>query len=217
MGKFLLTAVCLVGCVSTSWAKPIAFKYESTTDATNVGGSSTAPVSLIFTFDSDLANETGANNLALGIGSYGPWSGILKVGSEVAEFTGGTIDVYNNQGFEQAGSGREPHPYDLYLLQWNGTSSGDFFGSNLSFLQLALTDYGLNMLSSAELPTDPSFATENVLIRDRFGTHNGEFGVYPLPISKSFTLTSVPAIPEPETYAMLLAGLGVLGWRLRRA
>lgn len=30
----------------------------------------------------------------------------------------------------------------------------------------------------------------------------------------SFTISTVP---EPETYAMLLAGLGLLGWRLRRA
>jgi hypothetical protein len=28
--------------------------------------------------------------------------------------------------------------------------------------------------------------------------------------------TSVPAIPEPEQYALLLAGLGVLGWTVRR-
>lgn len=28
--------------------------------------------------------------------------------------------------------------------------------------------------------------------------------------------TSVPAIPEPEQYALLLAGFGVLGWSLRR-
>jgi len=28
--------------------------------------------------------------------------------------------------------------------------------------------------------------------------------------------TSVPAIPEPEQYALLLAGLGVLGWSVRR-
>lgn len=27
----------------------------------------------------------------------------------------------------------------------------------------------------------------------------------------------IPLIPEPETYAMLLAGLGLLGWKLRRA
>ncbi|OYY95110.1 MAG: hypothetical protein B7Y41_05030 [Hydrogenophilales bacterium 28-61-23] len=25
-----------------------------------------------------------------------------------------------------------------------------------------------------------------------------------------------PAVPEPETWAMLLAGLGLLGWRARR-
>ena len=29
--------------------------------------------------------------------------------------------------------------------------------------------------------------------------------------------TSIPSRPEPETYAMLLAGLGLLGWKLRRA
>lgn len=36
----------------------------------------------------------------------------------------------------------------------------------------------------------------------------------------SFTVTQTPTVgvvPEPETYAMMLAGLGLLGWRLRRA
>lgn len=32
----------------------------------------------------------------------------------------------------------------------------------------------------------------------------------------SFTLTQVPTIPEPETYAMLLAGLGLMGAIARR-
>lgn len=32
----------------------------------------------------------------------------------------------------------------------------------------------------------------------------------------TFTLTQVPTIPEPETYAMLLAGLGVMGFMARR-
>ncbi len=27
----------------------------------------------------------------------------------------------------------------------------------------------------------------------------------------------IAPVPEPETYAMLLAGLGLLGWRLRKA
>ncbi|SEA62995.1 DUF6923 family protein [Nitrosospira multiformis] len=33
----------------------------------------------------------------------------------------------------------------------------------------------------------------------------------------SEAVPAVPGIPEPETYAMLLAGLGLLGWRLRNA
>ena len=28
--------------------------------------------------------------------------------------------------------------------------------------------------------------------------------------------TAVAAVPEPETYAMMLAGLGLLGWAARR-
>lgn len=30
-----------------------------------------------------------------------------------------------------------------------------------------------------------------------------------------FSMHAIHAVPEPETYAMLLAGLGVVGWRLR--
>ena len=33
---------------------------------------------------------------------------------------------------------------------------------------------------------------------------------------ETFVFTNVAAIPEPETYAMLLAGLGIIGWMVRR-
>ena len=33
---------------------------------------------------------------------------------------------------------------------------------------------------------------------------------------ETFVFTNVAAIPEPETYAMLLAGLGIIGWTVRR-
>ncbi|WP_081355785.1 PEP-CTERM sorting domain-containing protein [Nitrosospira multiformis] len=32
----------------------------------------------------------------------------------------------------------------------------------------------------------------------------------------TFTVTQVPTIPEPETYAMLLAGLGLMGAMAKR-
>lgn len=31
-----------------------------------------------------------------------------------------------------------------------------------------------------------------------------------------FTVTNIAAVPEPETYAMMLAGLGMLGFSARR-
>ena len=34
--------------------------------------------------------------------------------------------------------------------------------------------------------------------------------------STTNNLIEVAAVPEPETYAMLLAGLGVVGWSLRK-
>jgi hypothetical protein len=44
---------------------------------------------------------------------------------------------------------------------------------------------------------------------------NGPFDYNDL--SFSFTNTvSTPNVPEPETYALMLAGLGVVGWMARR-
>ncbi len=213
MGKFLLSAVCLIACVSTSWATPITFKYESTTDASMVGGSSTVPVSLLFTFDSNLANGTGDIATSPTIGSYGPWSGTLMVGTDVVSLTGGSINVFND-------AGSEPPLIDSYEVRWQGNSSGDFFGSNLSFFRILLVDTDHDMFSSINLPNEPSFATKIDFIQDDyFLTDNQRFGQSEFPGStpRSFTLTSVSAVPEPENYAMLLAGLGLLGWRLRKA
>ena len=34
--------------------------------------------------------------------------------------------------------------------------------------------------------------------------------------AESFFIVGTPAIPEPETYAMMLVGFGLLGWVARR-
>lgn len=48
------------------------------------------------------------------------------------------------------------------------------------------------------------------------GMPNGGYGWFVLEDQINFGAPP-PPIPEPETYAMLLAGLGLLGWRMRRA
>ncbi|WP_107692831.1 PEP-CTERM sorting domain-containing protein [Nitrosospira sp. Nsp2] len=42
-------------------------------------------------------------------------------------------------------------------------------------------------------------------------TPNEAFAIQP-----SFSF-AVQVVPEPETYAMFLAGLGLIGWRMRRS
>jgi hypothetical protein len=44
---------------------------------------------------------------------------------------------------------------------------------------------------------------------------NGPFNYNDLSVSFTNT-TSTPNVPEPETYALMLAGLGVVGWMARR-
>lgn len=41
------------------------------------------------------------------------------------------------------------------------------------------------------------------------------FGAQQTAQGYEYSVSAIHAVPEPETYAMLLAGLGVVGWRLR--
>ncbi|PTR16485.1 putative secreted protein with PEP-CTERM sorting signal [Nitrosospira sp. Nsp2] len=51
-----------------------------------------------------------------------------------------------------------------------------------------------------------------------FGGRNSHWALDILNVSSAYVATPyVPAVPEPETYAMFMAGLGVMAWRLRRA
>jgi len=47
------------------------------------------------------------------------------------------------------------------------------------------------------------------------GIRNRATGVYAIAYD-DFSITEVSPVPEPETYALMLAGLGLIGWRARR-
>lgn len=65
--------------------------------------------------------------------------------------------------------------------------------------------------------------TDNPALHDMMMTHAGPDGPSPrvfsaieVGIMTDLGYTAVAAVPEPETYAMMLAGLGLVGWQVRR-
>ena len=67
-----------------------------TSDARSVGGSSIEAVNVTFTFDSNLLNGTGSFGIDSNHGSYGPWEGTLRVGTDIVTLTGGDILLWND-------------------------------------------------------------------------------------------------------------------------
>jgi len=221
--KKLITFFCLaifLGFASTSWASPITFIYESTTNAHYVGGSSTEAVAVNFTFDSDLSNGTGSFALTPHNGSYGPWEGTLRVGTETVALTGGTIEVFND-----AGSSIIRDAYDFRWDSHRGTSLGSLFGRNLDFFRILIVDDDCDMLSSVDLPADSGFALKGDYIQDDFTliqTSSDPEAVFfgyseshgPV---RSFTLSNATPVPEPATILLFSTGIASLAiTRLRR-
>jgi hypothetical protein len=129
--------------------------------------------------------------------------------------TSGTIDhslSFNINTNLYAGSGVSDLPISL--------SFGSFTLEvlNISGLSAEIRDSGDNLYASfisngdldhLTLPTGSYFATGNYTLKIG-GTVTGNSG-------GTYTVAAVTvAVPEPETYAMLLVGLGLVGYRLRQ-
>lgn len=141
-------------------------------------------------FAVDLANVSSpVNSLSLRLYSYDV---TLSAGNYYLYDFGGSIDA-----LKTGGSGH----VDIY----NDLGSGAFFGSK--FYQSATDSnafFTINLNSAAV--TDFNNAVSNHATQWAFG---GTFQPGQIPVP-------VPGVPEPETYALMLAGLGLLGFVSRR-
>lgn len=92
-------------------------------------------------------------------------------------------------------------------------------------IMVPLTNIALNGVTNGTLVSDGRIETLSVpfSVIAQFTVYvpvnaNGVVGMATLSMTRHVTgeMIAVRAVPEPETYAMLLAGLGVVGWVTRR-
>jgi hypothetical protein len=118
-------------------------------------------------------------------------------------------------------------PYSILSMQLivdfgDGTSTGAFIGPafDLGFGLLTARSFEHTYSSAGIYTAVASWVGSIITTVQVFDPEGG--GFVGLPIRGTYSgnqtveLTSVAAIPEPETYAMLLAGLGLLGFEARR-
>ena len=193
--------IVLLAVPSGVQAVPITFLFQSTIDASKLGGAANAPFSVEYTFDSGLSNGSGPGGVA---GTYGPVSGTLSVGSESVTFGGSDafITVGNNFGGE-----------DRYDVRANGFApfTGTLFGFSLFFFNFTIIDDSLNMLADDSLPTSPAFALlgDHAQMRVEAPDCPDHCLFTQVNRASEFSLTSVPA---PATLPLFVSGLGMMSW-----
>ena len=103
---------------------------------------------------------------------------------------------------------------------WNAYSNGGPAGIDHDNISITFEDWLIPYESASPFPIIgiswvPAASPELIL---HFGTpyYTGISGANFSDALMSYTSTTIAAVPEPETYAMMLGGLGLLGFMARR-
>lgn len=129
---------------------------------------------------------------------------------------------YSSFGFNasQTGTyqiGTQAPTYDGYLFLY----SGSFDAKNPSLNLISSSDDGTNYMNSL-LSTQLTAGINYYAVNTTYSVFSSNAAAYPnaagftTKISGPGTITAIAAVPEPETYAMLLAGLGLMGYVAKR-
>jgi len=186
MKKLTTLVVLALVPFANAQASPVEFTFQSTITSNVIG--SIAGVSIGDTVAISLFADNGSSSLLSQSWTIGSLnSGSLAVGSYFQNYVDGWFDLPSFTIFQTDATG------NLVTADFVGTTyspnHSDSFGTggNVRLYNGGLQDYfGNTALFSPRQSQSPS----------------------------NWTVTA--AIPEPETYAMLLAGLGLLGFAARR-
>ena len=194
LSKLVIAALAFGGSISAASAAGVITNVTASGDG-------------LESFESLINNTTNTLDLTKAFDSVNPI---------VLTFTVGHID------------GGQGNPYTVTEAITNNTGQSwvDFHYSIQEPDQgqgVVFTEHASATLSGFTLDPEPSSGPRNLNFTGDLadaGTANASFMISPFDPgagnTATFTLTQVPTIPEPETYAMLLAGLGLMGVMAKR-
>lgn len=167
-------------------------------------------------------------------------AGTFSVDPRIDNFT--TIGFHEGQVFTVPSPGATlditPGVSGILSYTWTNTTGKLEFLDVTAHFQTSTAAVGPGDLISVPLPSDPVGGpeishTETAAFNQTFsppltfgvGTHSIGVTILMSPTAtpnESFAIQpsysiSVQVVPEPETYGMFLAGLGLIGWRIRRS
>lgn len=196
-----------------------------------------APAANAATISIGLQQDGGViSNMGSAAGTYGILGGSFGAFSTLnISGTGDPIislpSILNSASFDVSGSGG--HTLTVYVTSSNNSSPIGTFGWLSSFTSNTLTS-GWTLDEATYIDTaNGLFTTATPLSSMTFsGVASGQntaiasTGLNPYSLTEVYTVTAVGggsangtinlAVPEPETYAMMLAGLGLMGFIARR-
>jgi hypothetical protein len=168
-------------------------------------------------------------------GSY--WAGLLNITVGATPSGGASFDAFCIDPAQYANNGLGDYSVssglgsftnatwisNLYSNSFS-TSTGD--ANRAAAFQLALWELAAGTGDLSGLPVQISAATNPTVVgyaQDMItsakagpGSAQYSFSLYASATAQDYLVANVIAVPEPETYAMLLAGLGLMGFTVRR-
>jgi hypothetical protein len=125
----------------------------------------------------------------------------------VSQYSTGSGTLSNSIVFNTDGTFRKAIAGMAAYLWLDGGSVGVHDVSDVQILELGTSSNGIN--------TGSYISDTGSLIAGNYFVEVTGYGVGTKGGTYSFTASAVP-VPEPETWAMLVAGLGLVGLQLRR-